>query len=242
MLQGIFDWDSGKSEVSYEAWATSLKRDCSRRQRSVRRTFGRDSLSWPTPRAGENENRMTKPSPSQLAHKHGKALAAEAAVWPTPDANVAQEGERAETWLARRELLRQKHRNGNGCGTPLAMAAQMWATPQTHDVAPGDPARVGRYGTEHGGRNLNDEAAAWPTRSRLFLQAPRTPMPGAASSKSSRVLNPLFVAWLMGFPPTWANPDCAIDQISFAAWETRWSLWLRRMLSACSTGDFQEVM
>lgn len=32
-----------------------------------------------------------------------------------------------------------------------------------HDVHPGNPARVGRFGTTHGGRNLNDEAAQWPT-------------------------------------------------------------------------------
>jgi hypothetical protein len=40
---------------------------------------------------------------------------------------------------------------------------KMWATPQAHDTSPGNPARVGRYGTKHGGRNLNDEAALWPT-------------------------------------------------------------------------------
>lgn len=33
----------------------------------------------------------------------------------------------------------------------------------SHDAAPGDPFRVGRFGTKHGGRNLNDEAAQWPT-------------------------------------------------------------------------------
>lgn len=38
-----------------------------------------------------------------------------------------------------------------------------WTTPQAHDVHPGDPERVGRYGTKHGGRNLNDDAAKWPT-------------------------------------------------------------------------------
>ena len=33
---------------------------------------------WPTPRASANENRQTKPTPSQLAGTHGKSLAAEA--------------------------------------------------------------------------------------------------------------------------------------------------------------------
>jgi len=40
---------------------------------------------------------------------------------------------------------------------------RMWPTPQAHDAALGNPARVGRYGTKHGGRNLNDEVALWPT-------------------------------------------------------------------------------
>ncbi len=34
-----------------------------------------------------------------------------------------------------------------------------WTSPQAHDSTPGDPNRVGRFGTAHGGRNLNDEAA-----------------------------------------------------------------------------------
>ena len=39
----------------------------------------------------------------------------------------------------------------------------LWPTPQAHDCHPGNPARVGRFGTKHGGRNLNDEVAMWPT-------------------------------------------------------------------------------
>lgn len=40
---------------------------------------------WPTPRASPNENRQTKPSPSQLAGKHGMSLGV-AVNWPTPTA------------------------------------------------------------------------------------------------------------------------------------------------------------
>lgn len=39
-----------------------------------------------------------------------------------------------------------------------------WPTPMAHDSINGDARRVGRYGTKHGGRNLNDWAMLnWPT-------------------------------------------------------------------------------
>ena len=48
---------------------------------------------------------------------------------------------------------------------PLTGAPEsgLWPTPQEHDKHKGDPKRVGRFGTKHGGRNLNEEAALWPT-------------------------------------------------------------------------------
>lgn len=42
---------------------------------------------WPTPRSSPNENRQTKPTPSQLAGKHGMNLATAVNVWPTPTVN-----------------------------------------------------------------------------------------------------------------------------------------------------------
>jgi hypothetical protein len=55
--------------------------------------------------------------------------------WPTPDASVAQDGEGWDTWSSRRALLKEKHRNGNGCGMPLTMAAQAagWPTAKRDD-------------------------------------------------------------------------------------------------------------
>ena len=47
-----------------------------------------DQGMWPTPRASANENRTTKPTPSQESGKHGKYLAAEVQRrWATPTAN-----------------------------------------------------------------------------------------------------------------------------------------------------------
>lgn len=49
----------------------------------------RGQALWPTPRASENENRQTKPSPSQLAGTHGKSLAAEVMVSLLPTASAS---------------------------------------------------------------------------------------------------------------------------------------------------------
>lgn len=43
-----------------------------------------DVRKWSTPRSSPNENRQTKPSPSQLAGKHGMNLASEVNNWPSP--------------------------------------------------------------------------------------------------------------------------------------------------------------
>lgn len=45
-------------------------------------------MMWPTPRASANENRQTKPTPSQLAGTHGMSLCVAANMWPTPQAGI----------------------------------------------------------------------------------------------------------------------------------------------------------
>ena len=49
---------------------------------------------------------------------------------PTPAASNPNDGEGSETWHARAAVLKEKHGNGNGAGTPLSIAAQD-ATGQT---------------------------------------------------------------------------------------------------------------
>jgi hypothetical protein len=112
---------------------------------------------------------------------------------------------------AQRELERGKNKD-------LGVFVALWPTPQHHDHHKGDPKRVGRFGTKHGGRNLNDEAALWPTpastnpkggthgldggsRARKKLRA----MVGEEEQKamSSGSLNPTWVEWLMGFSLGW---------------------------------------
>ena len=53
---------------------------------------------------------------------------------PTPSACVANDGERPETWLARRERVKLTAKNGNGMGMPLTIAAQLLPTPRANDA------------------------------------------------------------------------------------------------------------
>ena len=81
-------------------------------------------------------------------------------------------------------FLRRKGQAPDGAVTDLGAWVKLWPTPQHHDAAPGQAKRVGRFGTKHGGRNLNDEAAL-------------------AEGVPSGALNPTWVEWLMGFPLGW---------------------------------------
>ena len=53
---------------------------------------------------------------------------------PTPSASVANDGEGPETWLARRERVKETANNGNGMGMPLTIAVQLLPTPRTSDT------------------------------------------------------------------------------------------------------------
>jgi hypothetical protein len=154
-----------------------LRSDYSARQKSARATSGSESSSsqWPTARAWDSEG---GPDPAQAWRQGagGPTLTMLAANWPTPDAAISNDGEDPETFLARQDRQKARGINGNGMGTPLAMAAKLWPsknnwpTPQARDGDPSgraaDPSRVGDP-ARHGGYNLDDWAAKfadqWPT-------------------------------------------------------------------------------
>jgi hypothetical protein len=94
-------------------------------------------------------------------------------LWPTPTGNDAKASGSRNTPQSNAhggESLTDAARGDGGKG-------RLWPTPQAHDAAKGNPERVGRFGTTHGGRNLNDEMA----------------------TATSGSLNPRFVEELMGF-------------------------------------------
>ncbi len=83
------------------------------------------------------------------------------------------------------DMIQAKYSGSDG-KRPAYEEARYWPTPQAHDSHGGDPARVGRFGTKHGGRNLCDEVLLWPTprandaEKRGDIAAdPRNGLPGA---------------------------------------------------------------
>jgi hypothetical protein len=81
--------------------------------------------------------------------------------WPTPAACNPNDGEGLGTWLERRDRLKATHRNGNGCGTPLAIAAQMWPSPWVTDGSKDGPNQRGSKGD----LMLPSAVQMWPTPS-----------------------------------------------------------------------------
>ncbi len=87
-------------------------------------------------------------------------------LWPTPDAGVFNDGQTLEVWQARHAKELAKGYNGNGGGTPLAMAVKMppkmFPTPRASDGNGG----AGRAKTTQGGDDLQTatkKLAMWPT-------------------------------------------------------------------------------
>lgn len=98
--------------------------------------------------------------------------------WPTPSASVFNDAEDPAAWLARAELLKEKHANGNGAGMPLAVAAKLstWPTPSASD-------HKGSYAPEQRRGQLTDAV------------------------QDHGALNPAWVEQLMGFPAGWTGTD-----------------------------------
>ena len=68
------------------------------------------------------------------------------ALLPTPSAMNPNDGEDLATWEARRQRVKAQHKNGNGFGTPLAIAVQLLPTPRASDGEKGGPNQRGSKG------------------------------------------------------------------------------------------------
>lgn len=147
------------------------------RYRPPREGYGTDltqaAHEWPTPRAEDSEQTGAHPG-----RKTADTLTSASRTWSTPRAHEAGDwtqdkgdpekkrlsltGEAKEWQTPATDSFRSRggeRKDEMG----LDQQARLWTTPQAHDQRSGVSERVGRYGTEHGGRDLNDQAAAWMT-------------------------------------------------------------------------------
>src|SRR4029077_16834095 len=97
-------------------------------RRLVPLTSVTESSLWPTPNSSKAGNDVTLTASGDGRQKPNK-LGWAVAMWPTPDASIANDGEPLDKWQARREREKAKHRNGNGFGMPLSIAVRLWPTP-----------------------------------------------------------------------------------------------------------------
>ena len=82
--------------------------------------------------AGGTPAEKTGKNTSDRSGDH-RGTRADVELLPTPSACNANDGEGTETWLARREVVKARLKNGNGMGMPLAIAVQLLPTPTTQD-------------------------------------------------------------------------------------------------------------
>lgn len=114
-------------------------------------------------------------------------LRADGALFPTPDASVANDGQGPDTWLARRERIRSSKINGNGMGMPLSIAVQLLPTPNTMEHL---PARVGEARERQLRRGEGEHASRRSETGNLredILEVPAAllPTPTAQDSQAS---------------------------------------------------------
>jgi hypothetical protein len=172
---------------------------------------------WATPNAHDGR----RPGADLLSTQGGN-LNRDAATWPTPDANVMNDGESPETWHARRETLKAKGINGNGAGIPLTVAAVSWPTPVASDsgqkvtLASHQPGLIGA--AHHFSRQVLSSLDGRDLSPTIRTLPPR--------------LNPAFACWLMGWPTWWTNPGLTNSVKSEMA---SWRCALRSQLSSLST-------
>jgi len=186
---GLSSWRSGQSlpytPQERPAYKTPLPGESSKRywERMERheRENGIDptagSTPWPTPDCNTS---------SYSNGKFGENLREKAANWPTPRSEDSEScgnhpGAVDSLTGATRQWATPNCRDDHNPSTPdsprtqrkleqgwtidLNEQAAWWTTPQAHDAAGGNPERVGRFGTKHGGANLADDVTLWRTPS-----------------------------------------------------------------------------
>lgn len=179
MSAGILFSDFQKSASVWNEWVSGLRRVCSLRLRLVQGTVakGCSSSGWPT--AGANDHKGT----ARAGQRRGQLDDGAEQMWPTPEAADSDKGgpnqrdSRGRLKLAARAIRQdQQAQTGNGSSSSGQNSPQQWATPAATNATGTRNSTANRTqtGKHNDGETLCDQV--YPKR-----------------------LNPLFVAWLMGY-------------------------------------------
>ena len=118
---------------SRESFANWDRESSSWRTSQLSLLEGSETFSGAFPKAGMMRSGRAFEHPTLELHTAGSGSSSSRGAWPTPCASLHNDGEDPASWLARAEKLKKKHRNGNGAGMPLSIAARLWPTPCATD-------------------------------------------------------------------------------------------------------------
>lgn len=122
--------------------------------------------------------------------------------WATPDASNSNDGESVESWLVRREKVKEKLHNGNGAGMPLAVMVKAFDQPPTPQEKTTLiwPTPTAGDAKNHCYAGKKDEInSLWLPGAVNVVSG--LPINGVPKFK----INPSWVEWLMGFPLEWSK-------------------------------------
>lgn len=196
---------SGFGET-YESWVIRLRADYSRREKLARAMNASDfsSSEWPTAKAisgGPNSKREERGAGGPDLQE--AAIAFKGSAWPTPSARDykgANSADHIENGTGRKHMDQLPN-----------FVEHMWSTPRAHEV--------GQYTRDNGDPEKERESLtgqAFSHRDQLTYPV------GETSSIERRSLNPLFVEWLMGWPPGWtllAWTDLGCSEMELSRWK-----------------------
>jgi hypothetical protein len=194
--------------MPYTDWVSGLRLAYSQRKKSALRMKDSECSSWPTAKAvtgGANSNRKARGA-------GGPDLQEAVKNWPTPSAMQDTKGDAALGAIERREEL------GKQIG--LAHRARQFPHPAPATAKRGLPSSEWRPTSRRLLRSVTSRVAL--TSLRRWLRR---------GNWRKRRLNPLFVEWLMGWPP--GHALCGCSETEF----TRWQLHMRGALSALPTAS-----
>ena len=156
-----------------------------------RRTDASDSSSshgaaWQTVKASEAQ----RGDCASERRRNSPCLSSQV-MWPTAAATMPNDSEDPRAWLAREEVLKAKHNNGNGAGMPLAVAVKLAQWPTARSCSASWATITGDAVAKASERFPNLETVIAQTE---------------AESAIGLALNPAWVESLMGFPAGWTSP------------------------------------